>query len=211
MPRGEKQAYQSIRSRIGEAVGVDIRAHLGSEIDLLSGSEDSTGWFPTWARNMGHKMYAMGRQALGRYLQKISDLAGCENLVRPDVYWVAWREDTNKGAVLFAEVKLLTHAPSRNDVFQIIGYCLLARCRYGLLINVDGPICPPWDIVAHTHPQLFEFEYSSNAYGNPVRDIVRIGMLRWSSSTGRFDYSQPQIGPLITINVIAHMLSQDLT
>ena len=211
MKRREQDTYGDICSTIGEAVKVDLMAHLGKKIEVFSGSEDASGYFVTWTRNLGQRMLFLGRNYLAEYLLNLTSIGDAQQLVRPDVYWVAWRDDTCKGTLVFAEVKMLATPPNRGDVFQIIGYCLLSGCKYGLLINVDGPIFPPWDSIAQTHPHIFDLHFGCRNGKFSKDRNVKIGLMKWSTIIGRFDYTQPQIGPLGSIDAIARLMVKDLT
>jgi hypothetical protein len=107
--------------------------------------------------------------------------------------------DEIKFELLILEVKLLKSA-GLAQWSQLIGYCMVADCKYGLLVNIDGG----------ASDRLVELLRQNT----DVSKIVRIkcnntietslGFMEWNSITKNFEYSG--LGQLCSLSAISDEL-----
>ena len=201
----EVDAYPEMIREFGRFLETDIKAYLKTDLEFYKGI-DSDQHFPIWIRDLSTLKSREGSIGIANYLDSISRRA---DGVRPDLFWLVWKPDVKKGCLLFVEVKIKKNIPSLSDLSQLIGYCLVTQCEFGLLVNIDGPVSAEWENMTWTHKHLFSLKYLVDEEYSLHRELL-LGVLKWSSSTRRFDFSQPKIGLLDCSRTIANLISTKL-
>jgi len=112
--------------------------------------------------------------------------------------------DGNKFELLILEVKLMK-AVGLAQWSQLIGYCMVTDCKFGLLVNIDGG----------ASERLFKLLQQNT----DVSKIIRIkrnnqiktllGFMQWNSSTKNIEYSE--LGQLYSLSFISDELISQFT
>jgi hypothetical protein len=107
--------------------------------------------------------------------------------------------DEVKFELLILEVKLIKSA-GLAQWSQLIGYCMVADCKYGLLVNIDGT----------ASERLFELLRQNTDVSKIVRMKCNnkietlLGFMQWNSITKNFEYSG--LGQLCSLSAVSDEL-----
>lgn len=106
-----------------------------------------------------------------------------------DVFGVVYN-DEGFFQVIILEIKLLDSV-GLNEYSQLIGYCLCANARYGLLINVNGNVSKPLIDLLGTNENLCEVV---REIGHDEKVLHYFGIMRWMHNTKGLNYSPMSFG-----------------
>lgn len=92
--------------------------------------------------------------------------------------------DGNKFELLILEVKLI-HRAGLKEWSQLVGYCLVAGAKYGLLLNIDNGASDRLSqiLTSETHLALIKTSVCGKSYEHCL------GFMQWDSLTQSFEYS----------------------
>lgn len=114
--------------------------------------------------------------------------------------------------ILVCEIKNITSVGLR-ELSQLIGYCLIANSKFGLLINVDGGISNRFvDILVNepyiTHIVRIEAQQAELKIDKALIQEHLLGVMKWNSKTKRLEYTNA--GKIITIPQLCKEISNYL-
>jgi hypothetical protein len=107
--------------------------------------------------------------------------------------------DGRKFELLILEVKLRKSA-GLAQWSQLIGYCMVADCKYGLLVNIDGGAS---DRLIELLRQNADVSKIVRMKGNHKIETL-LGFMEWNSITKNFEYSG--LGQLCSLSAISDEL-----
>lgn len=110
--------------------------------------------------------------------------------------------DGVKFEILILEVKLVKSA-GLSEWSQLIGYCLVADAKYGLLINIDNGSSPRLS-------DLLRDDKSISDVQTLVEETIydhKLGFMEWNSLTHNFEYSN--LGCISSLSKLSNIISQD--
>ncbi|MDR1881537.1 MAG: hypothetical protein LBR26_01995 [Prevotella sp.] len=107
--------------------------------------------------------------------------------------------DGGKFELLILEVKLRKSA-GLAQWSQLIGYCMVADCRYGLLVNIDGGAS---DRLIELLRQNIDVSKIIRMKNNNLIEAL-LGFMQWNSITKNFEYSG--LGQLCSLSAISNEL-----
>lgn len=97
-----------------------------------------------------------------------------------------------------------------NELSQLIGYCLIANSKFGLLINIDGSVSRRFLDILHSDPyithiiRLISYQLGQRLDQTCYEEHF-LGVMKWNSNTKRLEYfdsgrikSIPQLCQMIT-------------
>lgn len=129
------------------------------------------------------------KTSLKKIISKHPDIPQCvveyANRVQPlnlDVF--ALVTDGNSFEIIILEVKHV-QSVGLKEWSQLIGYCLVANAKYGLLINIDSGCSARLFDILQFEKHLYEIINIIN--GNEHHHYL--GFMRWNSVTKNFEYS----------------------
>jgi hypothetical protein len=107
--------------------------------------------------------------------------------------------DGLKFELLILEVKLVKSA-GLAQLSQLIGYCMVTDCKYGLLVNIDGGASDRLiDLLQHNTAVSKIVRIKDN---NKIETLL--GFMEWNSITKNFEYSG--LGQLCSLSAISDKL-----
>jgi len=112
--------------------------------------------------------------------------------------------DGIKFQLLILEVKLVKSAGLK-EWSQLVGYCLVAGAKYGLLLNIDNGGSARLTQILHSEPHLSHIQ---TRVGGVAREHC-LGLMQWNSSTQNFEYSS--YGAVKSLSGLCEMLSSDFS
>lgn len=101
-----------------------------------------------------------------------------------DISFLFIDEVSEKYELLILEVKKIS-AVGLSEFSQLIGYCLVAKAKFGLLINVDKPASPPLRdlLLRDVNLSLIKRQLDSGTITH------KLGFMKWNSVTKNIDYA----------------------
>ena len=112
--------------------------------------------------------------------------------------------DGQKFQLLILEIKLVKSAGLK-EWSQLIGYCLVADAKYGLLVNIDNGGSSRLTQILHSESHLSHIQTATNG---KMREH-NLGLMQWNSSTKNFEYSS--YGAVKSLSGLCEMLSSDFS
>jgi hypothetical protein len=112
--------------------------------------------------------------------------------------------DGLKFQLLVLEIKLVKSAGLK-EWSQLVGYCLVAGAKYGLLVNIDNGGSARLTQILHSEPHLSHIQTVMNG---EIREH-NLGLMQWNSSTKNFEYSS--YGAVKSLSGLCEMLSSDFS
>jgi hypothetical protein len=109
--------------------------------------------------------------------------------LRTDVVLVLDNPVTNRFKLVIVEVKLLGSA-GLTELSQLIGYSLVTKAEYGLLINVNGGISNELASIMSTDKDLTYIERHLNDTNEQT--TTSIGVMSYTQDTYNFEYFPTQ-------------------
>jgi len=131
--------------------------------------------------------------------EKFSELVPPLNL---DIF--ALISDGLKFELLILEIKLVKSAGLK-EWSQLVGYCLVAGAKYGLLVNIDNGGSARLTQILHSEQHLSHIQTTVNR--KPREHFL--GFMQWNSSTNNFEYSS--FGAVKSLSGLCQMLSADFS
>ena len=105
--------------------------------------------------------------------------------------------------LLIIEVKDLK-AVGLQQFSQLIGYSIVSRAQYGLLVNVDGGVSPRLTELIHTDVDLMTID---QVLSSGERAQHHYGVMEWDSLTHNLTYTE--FGAIGSIRKLCSQLSND--
>lgn len=105
--------------------------------------------------------------------------------LRTDIVLLFDNPKTNKFKLVIVEVKLVSSA-GLSELSQLIGYSLVTKIEYGLLVNIDGGISSELKDILLTDIDISQIQRLKS----DTTDVTeyRYGVLGFNSTTEGFDY-----------------------
>lgn len=110
------------------------------------------------------------------------EFAHCVPPLNLDIF--ALVTDGNKFELVILEVKLIKSA-GLSEWSQLVGYCLVAGAKYGLLVNIDNGGSSRLTQMLHTERHISHIQTTVK---NEAREHL-LGFMQWNSLTHNFEYS----------------------
>lgn len=126
--------------------------------------------------------------------------------LRTDMVILADNPETNKCAMVIVEVKLLNSA-GLSELSQLIGYNLVSKVKYGILVNVGGGISPELQDILLADADVTEIERKISV--PPYTQQHKIGVMSYIPSTGNLEYIETLSG--VSIPSLASEIEQELS
>jgi|GEM_PF-453172 len=121
----------------------------------------------------------------GEVSDALIECAGDIPKLRTDIVLVFDNPVTNKFQLVIVEVKLVSSA-GLSELSQLIGYSLVTKVEYGLLINVNGGISSELKDILLTDIDIAEVTRTLSTSGHSTE--YHFGVLGYQSATGNFQY-----------------------
>ena len=102
-----------------------------------------------------------------------------------DVSILVENKSNGKFEIIIFEVKKGTKL-GLNELAQLIGYCLVSKQKFGVLVNVDDGVSENFSIILQGDPNLTTIERLID--GEVLRH--EMGVMVWNSHTKNFEYTQ---------------------
>lgn len=126
--------------------------------------------------------------------------------LRTDMIVLADNPTTNKFTIIIIEVKLLNSA-GLSELSQLIGYNLVSKIRYGILINVGGGVSSELQDILITDKDVTEIERKISV--SPYAQLHKIGVMSYLPTTKNLDYVETLSG--VSIPSLANEIQQELS
>lgn len=110
--------------------------------------------------------------------------------------------DGEKFELLILEVKLIKSA-GLNQWSQLVGYCLVAGAKYGLLVNIDNGSSPRLTQTLYNERHMSHIKTIAS---NGNREHM-LGFMQWNSYTSNFEYSN--LGIIKSLSELSNKLISD--
>jgi len=123
-----------------------------------------------------------------------------------DIFLVV-TDNSNDFRIIICEVKKRP-ALGLMELSQLIGYCIIANCEYGLLVNVDNSCSTRFMDILH-HEQGITHIYRTSGKGSASPLLKHhLGVMMWNSVTRRMTYTQT--GAILTIPHLCDQIADSL-
>jgi hypothetical protein len=119
----------------------------------------------------------LNQEVIKKFVQEIDFL----NL---DVSFLIFDNKTEKFEIVILEVKKMA-AVGLTELSQLVGYCLVSRAKFGILVNVDNLASDRFTTILEKDPDLTTIERKYR--GNWL--VHKFGVMKWNSTTQSFEYS----------------------
>lgn len=110
--------------------------------------------------------------------------------------------DGSKFELLILEIKLVKSA-GLQQWSQLVGYCLVANARYGLLVNIDAGSSPRLMQMLQTEHHI---SHIHTIVGESTREHL-LGFMEWNSVTHNFEYSN--YGAIESLSGLSNRIAMD--
>ncbi len=110
--------------------------------------------------------------------------------------------DGEKFELLILEIKLVKSA-GLSEWSQLVGYCLVAGAKYGLLINIDNGGSSRLHQMLQTERHISNINTMVN--DNPQEH--QLGFMKWDSLTHNFEYTN--LGAIKSLSDLSNRISLD--
>lgn len=180
------------------------------EIQKFIGEQLKSNFLATNRREL-HVYWGIGelKTNLNRILIEHSEECRCAesftNRVPPlnlDIFGLV--TDTIKFELLILEIKLVKSAGLK-DWSQLIGYCLVSRAKYGLLVNIDNGGSLRLTHLLSTEKNISDIETVEN---NEQKSHL-LGFMQWDSLTQNFIYSN--LGAVSSLSELSNCISSSFS
>lgn len=104
--------------------------------------------------------------------------------------------------LIILEIKLLS-AVGLSEWSQLVGYTLVARAKYGLLINIDNGASSHLNTILHSDHDLSQIV----TLQDKKEVIHKLGFMQWNSITQNFEYSN--IGCIGSLSKLSSIIIED--
>jgi hypothetical protein len=120
-----------------------------------------------------------------------------------DISILIENKETGKFEIIIFEIKRVSKL-GLSELSQLIGYCLVSKSKFGILMNVDKAVSNEFSIILDGDKDLTDIKRVIN------KDILhhRFGVMVWNSSTLKIEYTNsgsiksiPQLIELIDDNL----------
>ncbi len=114
-------------------------------------------------------------------------------------------ENLENGAfeIIIFEVKKIKRLGLK-DLSQLIGYCLVSKCKFGILINVDNTVSKDFSVILDADKDLTRIARLLDG----VILEHRFGVMIWNSKTKKIEYSES--GAIKSITELVYMVEQSI-
>ena len=139
---------------------------------------------------------------------KIEELNAYAAKAKPlllDIFAVVIKE--NKYQIVIFEVKHLSTA-GLTQLSQLIGYCMVSYCKFGVLVNVDGKsggFSDQLSSIIRTDSELCEIKRIKK---NNETIETKLGIMNWNSTTKNMEYSN--LGKIVSISDLCSKIAESI-
>lgn len=102
-----------------------------------------------------------------------------------DVSILVENVENGKFEIIIFEIKK-TKRLGLTELSQLIGYCLVSKCEFGVLVNVDNTVSSEFSIILDSDKDLTSIIRLID--GKEIKH--QLGVMTWNSNTQRFEYTQ---------------------
>ncbi len=190
MKRNEVSYYTEIKEAIDIQLLSNFRAAKHTEIKIF--------WKKGELKKGLNELVNMDPQycsCFASYAQSIPPL----NL---DIFGVI--TDSLKFEIIILEIKLLP-AVGLSEWSQLIGYSLVSRSRYGILINIDNGASTRLKEILQLNHDLSQI----NTIQGNLEIPHKLGFMQWNSITCNFEYSS--VGIIGSLSSLSNEIINDFT
>lgn len=106
--------------------------------------------------------------------------------------------------LLILEVKLMNSAGLK-EWSQLVGYCLVSRAKYGLLVNINNGASPRLAHILSTENHVSDIQ--TNIDGKNYEHCL--GFMQWDSLTQSFEYSN--LGMIKSLSELSNQIADAFT
>jgi len=121
-----------------------------------------------------------------------------------DISIILENKQNGKFEVLIFEIKK-TKRIGLTELSQLIGYCLVSKSRYGVLMNVDNSVSQEFSIILDADKDLTEIVRMID--GQTITH--KLGVMVWNSNTKKIEYTQS--GSIKTLPQLVEMVEDSLS
>lgn len=190
MPKREVEYYDEIANSIVSLIRANLRDASKYRIYPLIGDLQSA------LRTLASNGYDIGEQVL-HYVDGMHKLF-------LDVSVVVENMLTGRFEFIIFEVKA-GHPVGLTELSQLIGYCLVSKIRFGILLNVDNRISSNFSLILNSDPDLTTIR---RLLENGQSIVHELGVMIYNSETNNFEYTCS--GPLSTVSELVKKIEDSI-
>lgn len=120
-----------------------------------------------------------------------------------DISILVENKANGKFEIIIFEVKK-TKRMGLSELSQLIGYCLVSRAKFGILVNVDNSVSGEFSVILDADKDLTKIVRVVN--GEEV--VHKLGVMVWNSNTKKLQYTQS--GEIKTLPELISLVEKDL-
>lgn len=121
-----------------------------------------------------------------------------------DISIIVENKDTGKFEVIILEVKKVKNL-GLSQLSQLIGYCLVSKSKFGILLNIDNSVSSEFSIILDSDKNLTKITRIIDQENLEHQ----IGVMVWNSNTQSFEYTRR--GAIPTIPQLVNLLQSELS
>jgi len=121
-----------------------------------------------------------------------------------DVSFLLVNNKTKKYEIVILEIKR-TSAVGLTELSQLIGYCLVSKAKFGILVNVDNTVSSRFSTILERD---FDLTIIERTLKNDQDIVHKFGVMKWNSKTLAFEYTNA--GSIKSIPELVEMVTQSL-
>lgn len=178
----EVSYYPELASSLEDAVRANI-----SDADI----NVKALFLPTYGNNIRDYLQKYIDSNKNNVSNSLIDFAKSVPKVRTDIILLFDNPVTDKFTIVIVEVKLLNSA-GLSEFSQLIGYNLVTKIEYGILVNVGGGISSDLNSILLTDADITKIERIIST--PPYKQMHKIGVMSYNSTTKNLDYVETLTG-----------------
>src|SRR3989338_886751 len=102
-----------------------------------------------------------------------------------DVSFLLVNNKTKKYEIVILEIKR-TSAVGLTELSQLIGYCLVSKAKFGILVNVDNTVSSRFSTILERD---FDLTIIERTLKNDQDIVHKFGVMKWNSKTLALEYT----------------------
>ena len=135
-------------------------------------------------------------EVIKRYAQEIDTL-------HLDVSFLIFDNRSKNYEIVILEVKKMP-AVGLTELSQLVGYCLVSKSKFGILVNIDGSVSDGFMTLLEKDSELttIDRKYKGNSL------VHKFGVMKWNSNTKKCEYTS--IGGIKSIPELVNLITEAL-
>lgn len=178
----EVSYYPELASSLEEA----IKANLSNENINIQAL-----YLPTFGNNIRDYLDYYIEHNKGNVSNSLIDFSKDIPKVRTDTIVLFDNPTTDKFTIVIVEVKLLSSA-GLSEFSQLIGYNLVTKIEYGILVNVGGRVSTDLNSILISDADVTKIERIIST--PPYKQMHKIGVMSYNPTTKNLDYIETLTG-----------------